>query len=1195
MRNISLIGILAIGFATACGAGEWKQAQGPLKTKWAAEVTPQNALPEYPRPQMVRKDWLSLNGVWQFEAAAKQAERRPMSEVGPGKETDPAPTGNKLSEQILVPYPEESALSGIMRHEDRAWYRRTFDVPSAWAGRDVLLHFDAVNWEATVYLNGKRLGQHKGGYDAFGFNITKFLKKSGPQELIVEVVDTPDLGNHARGKQTMHPGGIFYTAASGIWQSVWIEPVATTFIENIKAVPNVDGGAVSVTVRTLGKLRRANVKIDVSAGGKSVGSATGRSGRPIKIKVPDAHLWSPDDPFLYDMTVAVQDPDGSAGDSVASYFGMRKIALGKDDKGILRPMLNGKFVFQVGPLDQGYWPDGIYTAPTDAALKYDIEIEKKLGFNTVRKHVKVEPERWYYWCDKLGMLVWQDMPSMRETPAKDAARVTDGELKKLKDQVAAGKLTADQLAAQTQLLNGEKGRLILEERNQFEHELDRLLEGRGNHPCIIQWVVFNEGWGQYDTDRLVGHVKDLDPTRLVDNASGWTDMKVGDVVDMHHYPDPAMPKTEADRASELGEFGGLGLPLPGHTWVKSDKNWGYRKIANQDQLTAGYEAMLAKAWHLKDQGLCAVIYTQTTDVETECNGLLTYDRAVVKPNVDRLHAVNTGHLENVPQPHVLAPSAQENTKIAWRYSTQPPAQDWNKPGFDDSAWKQGFGGFGTAGTPGAIVGTNWNTNDIWLRRAFALPDEQLRDPRLVLHHDDEAEVYLNGVLASKQDGYLGEYQVFALSPEARSALKPGENLIAIHCHQHTGGQFIDAGIVDMRAGATASASPEASTLAAEPPTPARNAASQQISAALLPFVNDHTLAGAVTLVASRDQVLAISLVGDADLATHTPMRENDLFWIASMSKPMTAAALMMLVDEGKVNVDDPVEKYLPEFRGQMVAVEQDADHVLLKNPVHPITVKNILSHTSGLPFMSRVEHHIDQLPLRQAVMSYALSPLTFQPDSKWSYANAGLNTAGRIIEVVSGMPYERFMQQRLFDPLGMKDTTFWPTREQLSRLAKSYHPDASHQLTEIEIDQLTYPLDSHTRYPCPAGGLFSSARDVAAFGQMILNGGTFHGKRLLSEASVRQMTSTQTGDLLNHGKGESGYGFGFSTTRRGQGPGPAPAGACGHGGAYATDLWIDPDHQLVMVYMVQHAGYGTSEGGRIVPTFHQVATQALGK
>jgi CubicO group peptidase (beta-lactamase class C family) len=383
------------------------------------------------------------------------------------------------------------------------------------------------------------------------------------------------------------------------------------------------------------------------------------------------------------------------------------------------------------------------------------------------------------------------------------------------------------------------------------------------------------------------------------------------------------------------------------------------------------------------------------------------------------------------------------------------------------------------------------------------------------------------------------------------------------------------------------------------------AAESGIASKLQPFVDSNTLAGAVTLVASKDKVLALDAVGYADIAARKPMRTGCLFWIASMTKPITAAAAMMLVDEGKVSLDDPVEKYLPEFRGQMVAVERDDNHMLLRKPAHPITVREVLSHTSGLPFMPRpAANKVDTLTLREIAMSAAMGPLNFEPGSKYEYSNAGIDTAGRIIEAVSGMPYEQFMQKRLFDPLGMKDTTFWPSQEQVDRLAKCYRPGAGGKgLQETPIGYLTYPLTDRRRGPSPGGGLFSTAADVAAFGRMVLAGGTFEGKRLLSESAVRQMTSTQTGNLLDKDKGERGYGLGWSTTRKAGGAAaaasapaePALLGACGHGGAVGTNLWLDPQQQLVTVYMIQHAGYGSPDGGKILPAFTKAANEAFGK
>jgi len=580
--------VLAATFAQAADA--WKPAKGPLMTRWAKDVSPENAHPEYPRPQMVRKEWQNLNGVWQFQAATENEE---------------APVGKDLKEQILVPYPVESALSGVMRHETRMWYRRTFEVPKDWTGRKVLLHLDAVDWEGTVYVNGKKLGTHRGGYDAFGFDITKSLRPDGPQEIIVGVYDPTDQGNQPRGKQVSKPGGIWYTPTSGIWQTVWIEPVKDQFIEQVQAIPDVDAGEVKINVNALGILRRTpiNATVTLNENGKSFSaSASGTTGRPLTIKIPDAQLWSPDSPTLYNLHVELS-PNNQVSDAVDCYFAMRKVAVAKDEGGINRLMLNNKPIFMVGPLDQGFWPDGIYTAPTDEALKFDIETEKKYGFNMARKHVKVEPERWYYWADKLGLLVWQDMPS-------GPSRRNAGEAMPQKDK------------------------------EQFEKELDRLIQGRGNHPCIVMWVVFNEGWGQFDTPRLVEHVKQLDPTRLVDDASGWTDKGAGDVMDMHHYPDPSMPKVEEKRAAVLGEFGGLGMPIEGHMWP--GKLWQYRGVADQQKLTDSYVKMLKDGWKLKDRGLCAVVYTQITDVETESNGLMTYDREVFKVNPEKAAPANQG-------------------------------------------------------------------------------------------------------------------------------------------------------------------------------------------------------------------------------------------------------------------------------------------------------------------------------------------------------------------------------------------------------------------------------------------------------------------------------------------------------------------------------------------------------------------------
>jgi beta-galactosidase/beta-glucuronidase len=586
-----------IGFALAAAvarADDWTPAKGPLATRWAKDVAPEKVHPEYPRPQMVRADWRNLNGLWQF-AVASAGEQPPI--------------GKQLAGKILAPFPVESALSGVMRRAERLWYRRTFEIPAAWAGQHVLLHFGAVDWEANVYLNGKRLGDHRGGYDAFSFDITDAVTKDGPQELVVGVFDPSRSGTQPRGKQVNKPGGIYYTPSTGIWQTVWIEPVAAAHIESLRLTPDVDAGRLRVVAQGAGPTSGQKVLVVVLDGGREVGRQTGNVGQSIDVPLSKAKLWSPVEPFLYDVDVRLLAGEKIV-DKVRSYVGFRKIEVSRDENGTPRIHLNGKPIFLTGPLDQGFWPDGLYTAPSDEALRYDIEMTKKLGFNMTRKHVKVEPERWYYWCDKLGLLVWQDMPS-------GDRNVRNGE----------GEITR-----------------TAESARQFELELNRMIEGLANHPSIMMWVLFNEGWGQYDTVRLAAALKKLDPTRLVDCASGWNDMPVGDVIDRHQYPGPGAPPKQQERASVLGEFGGLALGVDGHTWAK--KTWGYRETASRDELSSRYIDLMGQAWKLrKSAGLCAAVYTQITDVETEANGLMTYDREVLKVDLNRVAEANRGGAE----------------------------------------------------------------------------------------------------------------------------------------------------------------------------------------------------------------------------------------------------------------------------------------------------------------------------------------------------------------------------------------------------------------------------------------------------------------------------------------------------------------------------------------------------------------------
>ncbi len=599
-RTSALVPALVVALAALAAAckseppAAWKPAAGRIMTRWAAEVGPDNALPEYPRPQMVRERWLNLNGLWDYAIVAKDAPR-------PGT----------WDGRILVPFAAEAALSGVGRPVGAAqalWYRRTVEVPKDWRRGRVLLHFGAVDWECTVWVNGREVGAHRGGYDPFSCDIGAALKRGPKQEIVVRVLDPTDEDNRgiARGKQVMKPHGIFYTAVTGIWQTVWLEPVPEAYIARLKTTPDVDAARLTVEPVIAGAVEGLTVTVTVRRGGTEVAAATVEAGAAAGLDIPSPDLWSPSDPALYDVA-AVLNKGGRVVDEVASYAGMRKIAVAKDDRGLNRLFLNNAPLFEIGPLDQGWWPDGLYTAPTDAALRSDIETIKALGLNMLRKHVKVEPDRLYYWCDKLGLLVWQDMPSALYK----------------RDQASAEALTARDA--------------------QFEAEWRAIIDALHDHPSIVMWVPFNEGWGQYDTERIAAWTRRYDPTRLVNNASGWTDKGAGDVSDIHSYPGPDMPPVEEKRAAVLGEFGGLGLPLTGHLW-QAEGNWGYRNFDDIGAFEARYLELFRNLYPLVDKGLAAAVYTQTSDCEIEVNGLMTYDREVVKLDPARFAPVNRGFL-----------------------------------------------------------------------------------------------------------------------------------------------------------------------------------------------------------------------------------------------------------------------------------------------------------------------------------------------------------------------------------------------------------------------------------------------------------------------------------------------------------------------------------------------------------------------
>lgn len=727
------LGLALLAAGSHAGEARWELKTNHLLTRWAAEVSPTNTLPEYPRPQLSRPRWLNLNGLWNYTIVTNPAASFPPEADG----------------QILVPYPVESALSGVqraLRPSDALRYERGFVIPADWQGSRILLHFGAVDWAARVRVDGQEAGFHTGGYDPFTLDITPRLGTNATHELVVEVTD-PTEGDQPRGKQSLKPGNIFYTASSGIWQTVWLEPVPETAIAGLQLIPDYPTHALRLRIQLSRLTPAAQVTAVARADGRVVARTNGDANAELTLALPGMRSWSPDDPFLYDLQVTLS-AGGQPLDSVTSYFGMREIALQKDAQGYPRIALNNRILFQLGVLDQGFWPDGIYTAPTDEALAADLNFLKEAGFNLVRKHVKVEPDRWYYWCDKLGLLVWQDMPS------------------------------GDNNTPQSRI--------------EFEAELKRMVTGLGNHPSIVQWILFNEGWGQYDTERLTRWIKDVDPTRLVDNASGWADHQVGDVMDTHSYPDPGAPAPEKQRASVIGEFGGLGITLSNHVW--SANPWSYEMLALTNHLKIRYVQLLKKAFaERRTHALSGAVYTQLSDIEAECNGLLTYDRAVQKLPAAWLAEVNSEAFHVRKYRPLLSDAVADNP--TWQYTVQPPPADWAQPDFSPVGWQTGQAGFGAKDPTGAVVRTVWNTPDIWLRREFSLGQEDLGNAMFRLYHDDDAEIYLNGRAALSSPGWLFDYLLVKMTPDQTALLKPGINTIAVHCHQIDGPQYIDVGIV----------------------------------------------------------------------------------------------------------------------------------------------------------------------------------------------------------------------------------------------------------------------------------------------------------------------------------------------------------------------------------------------------------------
>ena len=751
--------LFAMSAAAALAGAAYTQASAPIKTEWGEKVTPENAWREYPRPQMARANWTNLNGLWQY-AVTKNAPGCPA----------------KWDGEILVPFVIESSLSGvgrILEKDETLWYRRSFDADVK-PGERLLLHFEQVDFRAMVYVNGREVCiPHEGGQMPFSYDVTK-LVKNGANELVVSVWDPTQSFIGSSGKQAFKPSGCFYTRTSGIGGTVWLETVPAVHIAGYKVTPDIDAGTV-------------RFEFDVAGGGFSCPevtvavesvkglTATTKDGVAV-VKMPAGFkLWSPESPALYDFTAVC------GADKVQGYFGMRKIEVKKDANGVLRIFFNNKPRFIIGTLDQGWWPDGLLTPPSDEAMAYDIRKLKEMGYDMMRKHIKVEPRRYYYLCDKLGIMVMQDMPS------------------------GSGDRT--------------------QRYGFYRRELKEMIDHLYNVPSIVSWIPYNESWGQpgeFLTHATLVWTQKYDPSRIVDGPSGWNDYEGGnkgphkptgveeaaDLVDKHDYGKrPRMWPVNDRRASFLGEFGGIGCRVDGHLWT--DKAWGYGGTGKDTDRKAVQDKFVSLMDHvgvLAMNGLSGSVYTQTTDVEGEINGLITYDRKVVKFDEKALAEVHDRvraafSLGITPRESKVFAKRLDPDVNAWAWTTTAPAAGWERPGFDDAAWARSAGGFGSAAIlrdhPHAKSATKWETPEIWLRRHFTYkkPTGKILQATIDMFHDEDAEVYLNGELVLSAKGYNTNWTSFPLPLEKfAAAVKEGDNVIAVKVVQTVGGQFIDLGL-----------------------------------------------------------------------------------------------------------------------------------------------------------------------------------------------------------------------------------------------------------------------------------------------------------------------------------------------------------------------------------------------------------------
>ena len=574
----------------------WTPSGNKIKTKWGKNLDPKKVWNEYPRPQLERKDWLNLNGFW-FYSITDINSKKP----------------EKFDGKILVPFCVESSLSGVMKslnEKQILWYFKEFEIPKEWKDKNIIIHFNAVDWKCELFINDIKVGEHFGGYSEFHFDITKYLKE-GMNSIVLKVFDPSDKGYQPIGKQCLDPKVIWYTSVSGIWQTVWIEPVNDLYIKNIEINNDYDNKEIKLNCK-VNHNEKLPLEMSLIYKEKEIMKLKGLSNENIIFKIPEQNFypWSPNEPNIYKIKANLFDKANKLIDSILSYTTIRKIEQRKDENGYYRIYLNNKPIFNMGTLDQGYWPDGLYTPPSEEAMIYDINKLKELGFNTIRKHVKVEPYRYYYYCDIIGILIWQDMPSGDRQENKWEHHYLNA---------------------------GEDAKRSEESKNNYYKEWAEIIDNLKFFQCIIIWIPFNEAWGQFDTEKIVNFTKNQDPSRLINAASGGNHRICGNFLDLHNYPQPSQYLKVDNLINILGEFGGLGLDLKGHTW--KEDNWGYQTFKTKEEITEKYEEYIDLIIN-SFKSFSAAIYTQTTDVEIEINGLITYDRAEMKVIESKIKAAN---------------------------------------------------------------------------------------------------------------------------------------------------------------------------------------------------------------------------------------------------------------------------------------------------------------------------------------------------------------------------------------------------------------------------------------------------------------------------------------------------------------------------------------------------------------------------